>query len=341
MKLKKDKNDYSEETVKKKRKFPALNTVLLVLCIVAQIALVLVAVIFTPQPQDVIKDYKVNVIPLADGTLDIEYNFVWQALDSSEELTWVEIGMANDNYSVYYGSLSSSIGSYSYVEDGDYTALRLDFNDSYSDGEIVEFSFKINQGSMLCKADSEYFYEFVPGWFNTIAVERYEFSWEKGDECTYADGAEEVNGSYVWSGSLDFGGYRIMKVGYSSDAFNNPSTVRYAPFDDSGAYNDLKSEKSGFVVFVVILCLGLAVAEIFILDSYVSYGRGRGFLVGHGYYVHTYGRKNPHYVRAHAQYNSSRSGRSGGGGCACACACACAGGGRAGCSQKDTYSNKK
>jgi Asp-tRNA(Asn)/Glu-tRNA(Gln) amidotransferase A subunit family amidase len=54
--------------------------------------------------------------------------------------------------------------------------------------------------------------------------------------------------------------------------------------------------------------------------------------------MHTYGRPNPHYIRARNAYNATHRSRGGGsGGCACACACACAGGGRAGCSQKDTY----
>jgi len=83
----------------------------------------------------------------------------------------------------------------------------------------------------------------------------------------------------------------------------------------------------------------LIIAEVYIVDSYVSYGRGRGFLTGHGYYVHTYGRSNPYYIRQRDKYIATHRSNSGGrsGGCACACACACAGGGRAGCSQKDTY----
>lgn len=90
----------------------------------------------------------------------------------------------------------------------------------------------------------------------------------------------------------------------------------------------------------VVCCIGaalLSIAEVYIVDCYVSYGRGRGFLTGHGYHVHAYGRSNPHYIRARDKYNATHS-RSGGGGRGCACACA--GGGRAGCSQKDTYGKR-
>ena len=90
-----------------------------------------------------------------------------------------------------------------------------------------------------------------------------------------------------------------------------------------------------------LLLLGLA--EMYLVDSFVSYNRGRGFLRGYGHHVHVYGYHNPRYISARNRHNASSGGRGGfsGGGCACACACACAGGGRAGCSQKDGYRMKK
>ena len=95
---------------------------------------------------------------------------------------------------------------------------------------------------------------------------------------------------------------------------------------------------------LLVVIAGILVAEIYLLDSHVSYRRGRGFLVGYGHPIHTYGYQNPRYIRAYNRaHTHTSSGRSSGGfrggGCACACACACAGGGRAGCSQKDTYTN--
>lgn len=73
-------------------------------------------------------------------------------------------------------SMSPTIDSYSKYEDGDYVSLQLDFKIPYIDGEIVNFSFKINQKDMLCRNDRGYFYEFVPGWFNSIQVKNYRFT---------------------------------------------------------------------------------------------------------------------------------------------------------------------
>ena len=196
--------------------------------------------------------------------------------------------------------------------------------------DIFEFSFKINQRDMLCQNASGYFYEFVPGWFNAIRVEQYKFTWSR-------KGKDDL----VQTGSLDYGEYSSMYVQYGKEDFTGCKVCDYFPFDKDGAYNELEEEKA---VAAAMCCLGAAlliIAEVYIVDSYVSYSRGRGFLSGYGYHVHTYGRSNPHYIRARDKYNEEHGHHSGGfrggGGCACACACACAGGGRAGCSQKDTH----
>ena len=323
---------YEEKYIKANRTFPTGYTVLLVVLLAVQIGLVCLGICYQPKPQDVIHRYDVTVQPLADGSLDVEYHLVWEALDTSEELTWVEIGMANENFSVCPGSVSGNVAAYSKYTDGDYVSLRLDFRKAYTGGDVIEFSFKINQKDMLCKNKSGYFYEFVPCWFNSIQVEQFEFVW-----------CMEGSQDHVQRGSLDYGEYSKMTVQYGMDDFAGCRTVAYVPFDGAGAYNELEENK---ITVLVMCCLGaglLIIAQVYIIDCYVSYARGGGFLTGHGYHVHTYGRSNPYYIRARDKYNAKYGGRSGGhgGGCACACACACAGGGRAGCSQKDTYGADK
>lgn len=323
---------YDDEYTKATRKFPIFKTVILIIVVAIQITILIIGFSYAPTPQDLIRQYDVTVEPLEDGTLDIEYHFVWEPLDTEQALTWVEIGMANENFTVYGDSVSSNIINLQKYVDEYYVSLELYFDRAYTSGEIIDFSFKINQEKMLCKNEKGYFYEFVPGWFNSIQVEQYEFLW-------YTNSSK----NYFEYGSLDYGEYVKMNIQYGMDDFAGCETVEYYEFDDDGAYNELRERKTFAIVFSFIGVGLLLIAEVYIVDSYVSYGRGRGFLSGHGYYVHTYGRVNPHYTRARDRYKASQSsrGRFGGGGCACACACACAGGGRAGCSQKDTYSNIK
>ncbi|MBE6942640.1 MAG: hypothetical protein E7453_00040 [Ruminococcaceae bacterium] len=322
------KEKYTEAEIRAKRKFPTSNTIWLIAIVAAQIALILFGLFYQPKPQDLIHQYDVTVETQSDGSLDITYYFRWEALDTSEPLTWVEIGMANENFSIYPDSVSSNISAYSKYVDEDYVSLRLDFTKAYIGGDVFSFAFKINQKDMLCKNEEGYFYEFVPCWFNAIEVKQYEFKW-----------LISTGRDYAKRGSLSYGEYCKMTIQYGANDFSGCQTAQYTPFDDSGAYNELQEDKIGVVVMCCLFAALLIIAEVYIIDSYVSYGRGRGFLSGHGYYVHTYGRSNPHYIRARDRYNANRGGRSGGGGggCACACACACAGGGRAGCSQKDTF----
>lgn len=335
---------YEEKYIKANRTFPVKNTVLLVVLVIVQIAAIVFAAVYQPKPQDRIRSYSVTVEPQENGSLDVEYHFVWEALDETEPLTWIEIGMANGNYSVYPDSVSDTISSYIKEVDGDYTALRLDLDRAYMGGDVLTFSFKINQRSMLCRDGSGYFYEFIPGWFNTTPVDSFQFRW-KNDGSLGAENAKIEGEYFVWRGSFECGGYEKMFVRYSPDAFKGCHIVEYEPFDDEGAYNELEDAKIGVIIVACLLILVLIAVEVYIVDSYVSYHRGRGFMTGYGYHIHTYGRSNPWYIKERDKQAAKTSGsrhHGGHGGCACvcACACACAGGGRAGCSQKDTYGNQ-
>ena len=331
---------FSDEYIRKHRKFPTLNAILFVLLMMLQISLLVGAFLYDPQPQDVIKEYEITVEPRENGTLDITYRFVWQAMDTSEELTWIEIGLPNQFFTINSNSLSDTIAyADPYVEE-DYVAVRLDLKRAYRGGETLEFSFRINQQNMLCQDDEGYFYELIPGWFNGTPVEHYTFRWKTSDGLLSANTDAERFGYRVWEGKMDCGTYVPMQVRYSADAFENARTMEYQPFDAEGVTNDLRDSKIGMIVVAVIVVLLLVIAEVYLADSFVSYDRGRGFLTGYGHRIHLYGRVNPHYSDEKRRHAGS-GGSFRGGGCACACACACAGGGRAGCSQKDGFSVSK
>lgn len=321
------KDPYSEEEILKRRTFPKKNTIWLCVCVILQAILVLVAVFYQPKPQDKIEDYRVTVTPLTDGSLDIEYYLKWIPLDTSEPLTWIEIGTANEQFSIDRSYNSPNIHTITKQNEDGFTGVRIDFDRAYSAGDVLEITFKINQRRILCRDDEGYFHEFVPGWFNATPVEHYEFRWK-------SSGSE---GDHVWQGEMACGEYVMLNVHYTDPhEFDGQSTVDYEPFDDEGVYDELWETKFGVVMTMIFFIVMLLVAEVYIVDSYVSYHRGRGFICGYGHHVHVYGRVNPRYSRARAAHQATSS-HSGGRGCACACACACAGGGRAGCSQKDTY----
>lgn len=334
--------DFSRKTVLKKRRYPKKNLVILIILLALQAAMLLAAFLHTPTPQDVINEYNVTVSPRSDGSLDISYNLTWTPLDENEPLTWIEIGMANPHYTVDYNSLSPNIKSIEkYSEDG-YVAMEIYLDKEYVAGETLGIFFTVNQREMLCYENGRFLYEFVPGWFNAIPVEKYKFNWIDSYHLIDLEGAVKSGEYRTLSGSLEPGEYAIMRAHYVEDTFFSSNAIEYMPFDGGGAHNDLEGDRVGVIVLACLAAALILIVEAYLLDSMVSYHRGRGFLMGYGYHVHTYGLVNPHYKRAEEKANGSggyHGGRYHGGGCACACACACAGDGRAGCSQKDTYSN--
>ncbi|MCM1270281.1 MAG: hypothetical protein NC247_06610 [Ruminococcus flavefaciens] len=332
---------YSEKVIQKKRRFPKKNTVLVSLILIVQIVVICFAVFYQPKPQDIIDSYKVTVEPNDNGTLDIDYSFVWTALDTSEDLTWVEIGLANSAFNIVSNSQSDNI---KYIRDSSdeygYSGVRIDFDRAYHGGETLAFSFKVRQTYMLCSDDDEMFYEFIPGWFNATPVKSYEFRW-LGTGVSSSNHDVSENGYKVWKGELDCGEYIVMDVCYPKNYFSNATVYDYEPFDSEYTYNSLNVDRSIIRFICVLLICGGGVFQIIMLDSFISYRRGRGFIRGYGYPMHTYGYMNPRYIHARDTHVATHTSGGGyhGGGCACACACACAGGGRAGCSQKDTYGN--
>lgn len=333
-----DKNDYSEATVKAKRKLPVRNIALVALCLALQIALIILTVFIdtSTEPKDRIRRYNITVTPNEDATLNIKYDILWQALDGSEPLTWVDIGIPNDDSELLKASVSDTVEKAEIIKKRRGGAVvRLHFKDEYIGGETVNFGFEIKQGSMLSVDGEKYLYEFVPGWFNAVPVNHFTIRWKHADFMD--DGLTVVDGYCIFEGDLEAGEYFKLNMIYPTDYFYNPELVEYEPFDDDGIYNELEDDTPIRVMFILFAVL-LIIPEVYIIDSFVSYGRGRGFITEHGHPVHTYGRRNPAYIAAAHAHNTTHyhRGGTGGGGrsCACACACACAGGGRAGCSAK-------
>lgn len=346
--VKKDEKPFARETIIRKRRFPVASTLVLAGIVCVQIFLILFAVFgVSLSPKDIINSYEITVEPQPDGTLAMRYDITWTAVHPTEKLIWADIGMPNEFYTVDEDSLSDNILTCKPVSNEGFVVLRLFFKEAYYFGKKVDFSFSVHQKNMLCKDENGFFYEFVPGWFNSIPVEQYCVRWLATEGIDTARYVIDDSGYILWKGSLDCGEFVKVRVNYNDIAFDESAHISsYIPFDSSGVYNELGSEENALRLCLFIFAAIFVVFEVHIADSYVSYVRGRGFLRSNGQYVHIYGGINPITRNSSYAGNSTRYGRyhrrggfgsGGGSGCACACACACAGGGRAGCSQKDTH----
>ena len=132
---------------------------------------------------------------------------------------------------------------------------------------------------MLATDGNEIFYEFIPGWFNYIEVKHYSFNFLEYGNIASHNGDSQDSKWLTWEGSLDYGYYRRMRVTYNSfDA----AVVRYKKFDESGSYDGIAFDRSVMRVGMILLIVLMAVGEVFIVDPYVSYNLGHGFLHGYG-----------------------------------------------------------
>ena len=292
------KYDFSEQTIKKRRSLPKGRIVLIVLMVALQVLCVLGIIFYRPSPQDVIDSYRVYVTPKDDGSLDVQYMFTWTPLDADEPLTFVYVGMANPDFTVIEHSDNiTEVEKYDDYEGECHVDLYLDKN--YYKGETLEFSFTVNQRSMLCERYGEYMYEFVPCWFNSTPISSYTFYWKQlpGERESNAETVKD--GWHVWHGSMEPGEYRMMRIGY--EPFDAP-TVEYEPFYEGSVHNDLESERIPVIMILVIFIIVLFVFQVFCFDTVVSYHRGRGFIYGYGHPMYVYGRPNRHYRRAQEKY---------------------------------------
>lgn len=310
-----------------KPKFPKKKIVIHSILIIVIITLTCLVIFYEPKPLDNIDKYVVTVTPLEDGRLNIEYKFKWSVLRGDDGLEFVEIGLANENFEI--GERSENIKSI--MENKSGYGVKIFFDQLYFPKDTFEFSFSIIQGDMLCLNNEKYLYEFVPCWFESIKVDEYVFKWKCHEDGLSDSIAKTIDGYYVWEGSFDYAGYQRMLVHYETEAFDDPKTVLYVPFDGNNVKNEIEDDKITFGIIIVIAGLS-AIAYIiidikfFYINMASAYSKGSGF-------------KSSSQKRHHSHIGSTGGGSGIGGGRSCACACACAGGGRAGCSQKNTYSN--
>lgn len=290
---------------------------------------------------DLIELYEIKVEPRRDGTLDMEYHFVWKVLDDKSEgpMSWVRIGVAN-YYVDEFKPLTDNITSMKYSSD-DGSHIEIYFNKNYYQNEVCDFRFSFHQSRIYTLKDDKCQYQFLNGYFDEIKVTKYSIRWNSANvEYTNIDGRD---GDYIYFESpLDYGQRINVMVSYPMEVFEGLSK--------KGQYSKRTMTNKDIILLssvLSIIAIGLGVVVYAsirrkIANDYLQY---RGFT---GSRIHVY----PGYSRVNSyvgvdskgeriinpiSQSSSSGTHSSGGGCACACACACAGGGRAGCTRKDFY----
>ena len=172
---------------------------------------------------DEILKYTVTADVNEDATVTLTYHIEWKVLDDESEgpLEWVKIGIPNEHY-VSMRALSSNISEIDYYDDGG-AYVRIDFDRSYYEDEVVSFDFEVVQDylyQMNLNTEGETIYEFIPGWFMDIAVDELVIRWNSDKVTGYSPAApQETDGYITWTLSLEPAQKAKISVAYPNDAF--------------------------------------------------------------------------------------------------------------------------
>lgn len=328
---------------------------------------------------DYIPDYFVTVDLREDGSADIVYDITWQVIggDQTDYLSWVKIGLPNA-YAEDLTPLTDTISDLQYTGDGGSYA-KVVFARRYYSPEVaaqnggesrVRFAFSVHQSHLFTlNDDGTATFEFTPGWFDDLVVERMQVRWRGGDGFV-ADNSSEEDGYLIWEfGPMGHGQSANIHVTVpvtTAETFDPDAQLTAADYDDGGMTAD---EMIGILTVVIALLIFAAALIIIVGSMTPDWGGGfGGGLDPDDWFWYTNGVHTIHVARTapppkgytrtdppknyHTGGGSSRGGGVGrhNSGCAsscacacassCACACACAGGGRAGCTAKDFYTYK-
>lgn len=270
---------------------------------------------------DEIEEYTIRVEPdFQDGSLEMTYDVVWRVLDSDTEgpLTWVKIGIPNV-YAADLEKTTDTVEKIKFLKGSGESYVRVDLDRAYYAGETLHFGFRFRQHRMYQLQNESRRYQFTPGWFDEIRVNKLTILWKEDHVATAMGEWQLEDGFYRYEKSL-------------SEGQRFPVTLIYP--DSCFEEQDNKSEPlSGADWILVVIMVGLPLGAC----GYMLHKKGAILKTGDRY--DSQSGMGDVYYRSSFEKRSGKGG-GGGGGCACACACACAGGGRAGCAQKEFYGAK-
>ena len=365
-----------------KRLFPRLFRLFLpVVCLFCLLALPVAA---DAGDYDQIDNYVITVDPRQDGSADITYAVDWQVIGggSGDYLSWVRIGLANSHMDSLEILTPDTVARIDYDSDGGSYA-KLVFKNRYYAPAVAEangsesrvhFEFKVHQSHLFSRNDDNTAsFEFSPGWFDDLCVEKLQIRW-RNYEGFVADNTA-VDGDYLtWDfGPLAHGQRATARVTVpvtTAAAYDETQALTpedWAPEETESTYHISDSFYIGPIILVFVALLMVAIIFASRIprwcggfgavyppdDDYCYYSDGMHTIrLAHGVPPPAgHHLVDPPPGAFHTGGGSTRgggAGRHGGGGssrpsCACACAsscacaCACAGGGRAGCSVKNFY----
>ena len=228
---------------------------------------------------DEIVDYTIAVNINEDATADMVYHIDWKVLDSTSDgpLSWVKIGIPNKHCSDIK-ALSSNIKDIHYTSNGG-TYVEITFDRDYYQDELISFDFSLTQDYMYqmnLLTDGETVYQFTPGWFDEIDVDRLAILWNMENVSSVSPAAVVEDGYYVWESSLPKGSRFKVDITYPNGAYNFSKDKNIAP--PKSKFDVFWDEYGVLIVVVAVMFIASAmIYGAYIIASLIGWMSSSGF----------------------------------------------------------------
>ena len=262
----------------KNKRFPSLFAAVFI------ILSVIFSVSAYAEDLDEIERYEIKIDVNEDATLSMLYEIDWRVLDSTSDgpLSWVKIGIPNAHY-VSYEALGDNISDISYTSSGG-SYLKITFDQSYYEGEVVKFSFLLTQDYMYdmdSVTEGYTVYTFTPGWFDDIKVDSLVIRWNSDKADSFSPACEtDSEGYYVWRTALSKGERYTVRVTYANDAYAFVDYKSTEKDDGGDGYDYTEDDGNSFADFITglfVLPIMLAPFALPIVIGSLAYRKTANF----------------------------------------------------------------
>jgi hypothetical protein len=282
-----------------------------------------------------IMDYRVELTPHFDGTVEMDYYQKWAV--TGGHIPWITVGAANSNYEIDRSKNKGNIRTISPKNSIDWQGVKIDLDKDYKPSETFEVGYTLIQRKLFYADKENYKLDFTPGWYDRAVTENLTIvihSFAKIEQIKATPNPTKIEGQdIIWTTSLGYG--QRFSVSFSLPKNLMPG-VKYSELKTGavkkGVSEDVAHEIFSVVIIFIFIALALARRRYG-----GTYRRGGSIFFG-GLYG---GRAGGGAGGKSTGGGGGFGGRSFSCACACvgcACACACAGGSGAGCTKKTVHS---
>jgi hypothetical protein len=180
-----------------------------------------------------ILNYAVELTPLDDGGVHMEYYQEW--LCTGGHIPWVTVGTANSNFNII--STGGNVVSARDDSSGGWQGVRLTLDKDYASGETFTISFSIVQRDLLERltAEGKWRIDFTPGWYDNCVTDNLTITLNSPvpvDSGTFApQPAQVVDDIVTWQTSLARGGRFNVRIESYDGSFLQPTVPTTSGFN--------------------------------------------------------------------------------------------------------------